>query len=86
MANGFIIVERNEQTNAPVAFWNGATLGEDMQEASLVETKQDARMLSGQLQAQYPEKEITILPARTAIQLATSPAQPVAVAPPINAR
>ncbi len=73
MAEGFVVAERNEETGDAIAFWNGATLGEDMQAAVLADTKEDARMLFGSLQSQYPEKEMVIMPARTVVELAAAP-------------
>ena len=73
MADGFIVIEQDEATEIPIAFWNGSVLGEAMEDATLLPSKPDARAVSGQLQAQYPERQIAILPARTVIELTTAP-------------
>jgi len=69
MADGYVVVEQNQDTGAAIAFWNGSVLGEDDQVAALITVKENARALFGQIQAQYPEKQIAILPARTRIEL-----------------
>jgi hypothetical protein len=71
MARGFLVVEQDEETGDAVGFWDGSTLQEDMTVSTLVGTKQDARFLSGQLQAQYPEKQIAIMEGETTIRLIT---------------
>jgi len=73
MAEGFIVVEQDEETETPIGFWNGSVLEEEIQNSALLTTKQDARIISGQLQSQYPERQIAILPARSAIELTTAP-------------
>ncbi|GEM_PF-6268584 len=71
MARGFLVVEQDEETGDPIGFWNGSTLQEDMSVSTLLVTKQDARFLSGQLQSQYPEKQIAIMEGETTIRLIT---------------
>lgn len=84
MAEGFVVAEQDEISPTPTAFWDGAILQEDLQTAVLFATRQDARLVSGQLQAAYPERELTVVPARTTVQLAT-PARAAAVPPAARA-
>ena len=69
MAQGFLVVELDESSNAPIAFWNGTVLQEDMQTSILYLNRADARLVLGALQSQYPEKEMTLQPAAQTIQL-----------------
>jgi hypothetical protein len=69
MAQGYLVVEFDEETNTPVGFWDGTTLQEDIQASLLYLGRADARLVLGALQAQYPEKEIVLQPAIQTIQL-----------------
>jgi hypothetical protein len=69
MAQGFLVAELDEETNAPIKFWDGTTLQEDMQAGLLYLGRADARLVLGALQSQYPEKEMVLQPAIQSIQL-----------------
>jgi hypothetical protein len=69
--DGFVVAERNEETGDIIGFWDGTVLQEEQGSATLFTTKDDARFRFGQVQAQYPMKEITILEARQTIELVT---------------
>lgn len=68
---GFVLAERNEENGDLIGFWDGAQLQEDQGSATLFTTKDDARFRFGQLQAQYPSKEIAMVEARQTIELVT---------------
>jgi hypothetical protein len=69
MAEGLIVAELQLESNQPLAFWNGATLSEDLQQAVVFARREDARLVQGQLQSTFQEKEMRLIPASQQIVL-----------------
>lgn len=78
---GYIVVEINEETGDAVAVWDGATLQEELGAATFYPLKENARFVAGTLQSQYPEREVTIAPARQTYTLTDIRFAPPAPAP-----
>jgi hypothetical protein len=68
-AEGYLIAEIDATTRQPLTYWNGSLLVEEQQAAIFVTDLVSARMSQGALLAQYPEKDIALLPARQTIQI-----------------
>jgi hypothetical protein len=69
MADGLIVSELDLESNQPLAFWTGANLSADLQQAVVYGRREDARIVLGQIQATYQEKEMRIIPASQQIVL-----------------
>lgn len=74
MANSFVVAEINLETNQPIKFWSDNSLQEDLQGATLFDNRADGRLVFGQLQSTYPEKEFVLLAAQQQIILSSPPA------------
>lgn len=61
MNEGYIVVSMDEKTERPSHYWDGTSLAEVIDLAFFYSEKPAARLVAGQLQAQFPEKEISTL-------------------------
>lgn len=84
--DGHLIAEVDPSTRQPLTYWNGGLLTEEEQDAVFYTDLVSARMTQGTLLAQYPEKEITLLPARQVIQRVTPTVTPAPTPTPPTPR
>jgi hypothetical protein len=67
MEQGFLVCIVDESTERPSLFWNGTSLIESVDDAFFYLDKTGARLVSGQIQALYPEHEVSVIAAKRTI-------------------